>query len=145
MEQQQGDDMAPCDPHSLKVGDYIVINQRPCKIVEQSTIKNGKHGAAKTTIVAIDIFNKRKYQDMFSGSMQAYEPIVKKTQCQIMDVNDEGRACAILENNNVLENIEFNDSIQEEQRNIEYFENHCAILTEALGISMITETKAMKQ
>ncbi len=33
-----------------------MIKGRPCKIVEMSTSKTGKHGHAKVNMVAIDIF-----------------------------------------------------------------------------------------
>ena len=38
----------------------IIISQnRPCKIVEMSTSKTGKHGHAKVHLVALDIFTGR--------------------------------------------------------------------------------------
>ena len=38
---------------TLKVGRYIVIDDEPCKLVEYTTSKPGKHGEAKARMVAI--------------------------------------------------------------------------------------------
>lgn len=45
---------------------YIVIKARPCKVVEVSTSKTGKHGHAKCHFVAIDIFNEKKNSKILS-------------------------------------------------------------------------------
>ena len=37
---------------------------RPCKIVEMSTSKTGKHGHAKVHLVALDIFTGKKLEDI---------------------------------------------------------------------------------
>ncbi|CAI0390969.1 unnamed protein product [Linum tenue] len=47
---------------------YIVIKNRPCKVVEVSTSKNGKQGHAKCHFVAIDIFNGKKLEDIVPSS-----------------------------------------------------------------------------
>uniref|UniRef100_A0A673VL92 Eukaryotic translation initiation factor 5A n=1 Tax=Salmo trutta TaxID=8032 RepID=A0A673VL92_SALTR len=36
----------------------------PCKIVEMSTSKTGKHGHAKVNMMGIDIFTNKKYEDL---------------------------------------------------------------------------------
>lgn len=41
----------------------VLGEKRPCKIVEYSISKTGKHGHAKASIVGIDIFDGRKYED----------------------------------------------------------------------------------
>ena len=43
----------------VKYGDhntFVHFQSRPCKIVEMSTSKTGKHGHAKVHLVALDIF-----------------------------------------------------------------------------------------
>ena len=40
---------------SLKKGDFIMIKGHPCKILEVTTSKTGKHGHAKANITATDI------------------------------------------------------------------------------------------
>ena len=43
----------PVDVGSLRVGGYMVIDDQPCRIVDITKSKPGKHGAAKARIVAI--------------------------------------------------------------------------------------------
>ena len=41
---------------ALRKNGFVMIKDRPCKIVEMSTSKTGKHGHAKVHMVALDIF-----------------------------------------------------------------------------------------
>ena len=60
------------------------------KVVEYSTSKTGKHGHAKASITAIDIFNGKKYEDSIPGSHNCECPNIKRTEYQVLSVNDEG-------------------------------------------------------
>lgn len=40
---------------ALRKNGHVVIKGRPCKIVDMSTSKTGKHGHAKVHLVAIDV------------------------------------------------------------------------------------------
>ena len=40
---------------ALRKSGHVVIKGRPCKIVDMSTSKTGKHGHAKVHLVAIDV------------------------------------------------------------------------------------------
>ncbi len=55
----------PSQAGDLQKGDYICmgIKNRPCRIIENSIIKNGKHGHAKAVITSIDIFNGQRFED----------------------------------------------------------------------------------
>jgi Translation elongation factor P (EF-P)/translation initiation factor 5A (eIF-5A) len=44
----------------LKENKYILIDDEPCRIVEITTSKPGKHGEAKARIVAIGVFDNQK-------------------------------------------------------------------------------------
>ena len=50
----------------------------PCKVIEYSTAKPGKHGSAKATIVGVDIFTNKKHEDTAPTSATVQIPIVKK-------------------------------------------------------------------
>eukprot|EP00669_Euglena_mutabilis_P001714 TRINITY_DN122_c0_g1_i1.p2 TRINITY_DN122_c0_g1~~TRINITY_DN122_c0_g1_i1.p2 ORF type:complete len:111 (-),score=34.58 TRINITY_DN122_c0_g1_i1:298-609(-) len=54
----------PMQCGSLKKGMHVCIKGRPCKIVDYSTSKTGKHGHAKANIVGIDIFTGKKLEEM---------------------------------------------------------------------------------
>ena len=52
----------PMQCSSIKKNGYAVLKGRPCKVVETSTSKTGKHGHAKVHMVGIDIFSGKKYE-----------------------------------------------------------------------------------
>lgn len=85
---QSGSKTVPVAAGTIKKGGYIVIKDRPCKVVSISTCKTGKHGAAKATIVATDIFTGQKYQDSTGTQANVDVPLVHKTDYTVCDVND---------------------------------------------------------
>merc|ERR1719253_1459112 len=99
---QTGDDGAshtiPQQAGTLKKGAHVVIKNRPCKIVETSTSKTGKHGHAKIHIVAIDIFNGKKCEDMCPTSHNMSAPNVTREEYQVLNIDDEDFVSLMLPN-----------------------------------------------
>ncbi|MBA0730551.1 hypothetical protein Golax_023102 [Gossypium laxum] len=58
----------PQQAGTIRKNGYIVIKGRPCKVVEVSTSKTGKHGHAKCHFVGIDIFTGKKLEDIVPSS-----------------------------------------------------------------------------
>ena len=57
---------------SLKKGAHVLIKGFPCKIIDISTSKTGKHGHAKANYVGIDIFtgkNMKKWVQLLITQM----------------------------------------------------------------------------
>ncbi len=69
---------------SLKVGSFIVINNEPCRIVEMSKAKTGKHGSAKAHVVAIGIFTGTKRTLVAPVSQRVEVPIIDKRNAQVI-------------------------------------------------------------
>jgi translation initiation factor 5A len=74
----------PMDVGSLRVGSYIIIDGEPCKIVNYSKSKPGKHGAAKARIVAIGVFDEAKKTIVKPVSAQVEVPIIDKKNGQVI-------------------------------------------------------------
>ncbi|KAI9705348.1 MAG: Eukaryotic translation initiation factor 5A [Bogoriella megaspora] len=80
----------PMQCSALRKNGHVVIKGRPCKIVEMSTSKTGKHGHAKVHIVAIDIFTSKKLEDLSPSTHNMDVPNVSRKEYQLLDVTDDG-------------------------------------------------------
>ncbi|KAG8762736.1 Eukaryotic translation initiation factor 5A [Ceratobasidium sp. 428] len=74
---------------ALRKNGHVVIKGRPCKIVDMSTSKTGKHGHAKVHLVAIDIFTGKKLEDISPSTHNMDVPNVSRTEYALVNV-DEG-------------------------------------------------------
>ena len=71
------------DVGSLRVGGYIIVDGEPCRIVDITKSKPGKHGSAKARIVAIGIFDGVKRSFVKPVDANAEVPIIEKRNGQI--------------------------------------------------------------
>jgi translation initiation factor 5A len=80
----------PVDVGELRVGGYMMIDGEPCRIVDISKSKPGKHGSAKARIVAIGVFDNQKRQFVKPVDLGAEVPIIDKRAGQVFSVNPNG-------------------------------------------------------
>jgi translation initiation factor 5A len=78
------------DVGELRVGGYMMIAGAPCKIVDVTKSKPGKHGAAKARIVAIGVFDNQKRQFVKPVDANAEVPIIDKRTGQVFALNPSG-------------------------------------------------------
>ncbi len=79
-------EVKPVEAGSIKVGSYIVIDNEPCKVVEISISKPGKHGSAKARIVAIGVFDGVKRSIVVPTDALVNVPIISKSSAQVIAV-----------------------------------------------------------
>lgn len=77
---------------------------RPAKVVETSISKTGKHGHAKMHIVAIDIFNGKKYEALYPTSHNIPVPDIERADYQLINIED-GFLSLMLENGSTREDL----------------------------------------
>ena len=85
---------------ALRKNGFVLIKDRPCKIVEMSTSKTGKHGHAKIHMVGIDIFTQKKYEDICPSTHNMMVPVVVRKEYALMDVTDDGFVSLLDEDKN---------------------------------------------
>lgn len=79
----------PAQASSVRKNGYILIKNRPVKVVEMSTSKTGKHGHAKIHFVGIDIFTGKKYEDIVPSTHNLDVPHVQRKEYQLLDISDD--------------------------------------------------------
>jgi translation initiation factor 5A len=99
----------PMQCSALKTKGFVVLNGRPCKIVEMSTSPTGKHGHAKVNLVGIDIFTNKKYQDVCASSHNMEVPIVAREKYVLTNISDNGFVSLLLENDEKRDDIKLPD------------------------------------
>lgn len=77
--------------NDLHKGCYVMMKGGfPCKVVEVARSKQGKHGSAKVSITALDIFTGKKYEDLYPSSKNVEVPEVTKVELEVLGL-DNGR------------------------------------------------------
>ncbi|XP_064642500.1 eukaryotic translation initiation factor 5A-like [Lineus longissimus] len=105
--------------------------QFPCKVMDVSTSKTGKHGSAKVHVTGVDIFTGQKYEELFMSSKDVECPkITRHDYTAIMfreadDFYDYG-TIAVLNDQNLVIRLRVEKSNKSYQNLLDAdFENKC--------------------
>lgn len=86
----QGSATYPMKCSALRKNGFVMIKSRPCKLVEMSTSKTGKHGHDEVHLVGLDIFNGKRYEDLCPSTHNIDVPNVSRIDYTLIDISDDG-------------------------------------------------------
>merc|ERR1711972_1157831 len=72
--------------NQIQNGAYIVINDRPCKVVEASKSKPGKHGHSKCKFQGQDIFTGKKLEMSCPAQRTISAPTIERKDYDLLDI-----------------------------------------------------------
>jgi translation initiation factor 5A len=73
----------------LKKGHFVLIDDAPCRVDSIASGKSGKHGASKTRVDAIGLFDNRRRSIVKPSSDNVDVPIINKKKAQILALTPE--------------------------------------------------------
>jgi len=104
----------PQQAGEIRKGSFLMIKGHPCKCIEVSTSKTGKHGHAKAHIVALDIFTGKKYEDLCPTSHNLEVPFVKRAEYQLLTADaDSGEVSLLLESGETKDDLNLPTFVQQ--------------------------------
>jgi translation initiation factor 5A len=74
---------------NLKKGHFILINGVPCRIESIFSSKSGKHGASKTRIEGIGLFDGRRRSIVKPSGDKVDVPIIIKKKAQVLALSGD--------------------------------------------------------
>ena len=99
----------PMQCSALRKNGFVVIKNRPCKIVDMSTSKTGKHGHAKVHLVAIDIFTQKKLEELCPSTHNMDVPNVSRIEYQLLDITDDDFLSLMSEGGDLKDDVKLPD------------------------------------
>ena len=111
-DEEYGPIMSSCLVADLEKGKYILLKGFPCLIIDsvldktdtKDSIKkfNKNKSAVKKLIEGVDIFTGKKYEDKLSGSYNVEVPIVKKSEYELISIDDYNYVSLMSQNDGEL-------------------------------------------
>lgn len=73
--------------HSIRVGNYCIINGRPCKVTQ--VYQTGTATTDKVNLFGTDIFTGGKYNSVYSSNIMVSSPVVRFCDYTLIEIVDD--------------------------------------------------------
>jgi translation initiation factor 5A len=93
----------PVEVGAIKTGSYVMVDNEPCRIVDYTKSKPGKHGSAKARVVAIGVFDGVKRTFVKPVDSQVEVPLIEKRSGQVLSLMPNAVQLMDLETYSVFE------------------------------------------
>merc|ERR1712232_1521171 len=80
----------------VRKGTHVMLKGHPCKAIEISVSKTGKHGHAKANIVGLDVFTGRKYTELCPTSHNMTCPVMHRSEWMLTDIAMPGGGMTLM-------------------------------------------------
>ncbi|XP_020510343.1 eukaryotic translation initiation factor 5A-2 [Labrus bergylta] len=100
----------PIQCSALRKNGLVMIKGNPCKIVEMSTSKTGKHGHAKVHLVGIHLFTSKKFEDICPSTHNMDVPNVTRKDYEVCDLTPDGFLTLMGESGETREDLKLPDN-----------------------------------
>lgn len=138
-------DTYPVQCSSLRKNGYAMIKGHPCKIVDMSTSKTGKHGHAKVNMTGLDIFTGKKHEDICPSTHNMDVPVINRSDWQVIDIDDDGFLTLMDDNGETREDLKttqvFEDVLKDIEAKHEAGEDMMVTVLAAVGQEKIVSVK----
>ncbi|KAJ5636647.1 eukaryotic translation initiation factor 5A-2 [Penicillium longicatenatum] len=111
----------PMQCSALRKNGHVVIKGRPCKIIEMSTSKTGKHGHAKVHMVATDIFTGKKLEDLSPSTHNMDVPIVNRREYQLLDISEDGFLSMLTDDGDLKDDVKVPEETELKKKLMDLF------------------------
>jgi len=81
----------PIRAGDVKKGTPVMLKDHPCKCIEVTTSKTGKHGHAKAKIVGLDVFTGSKYLEVCPTSHNMMQPVLTRSEWELTDISSSNQ------------------------------------------------------
>ena len=98
----------PMEAGQIRKGGLIMIKGQPCKVVDVTTSKQ-KHGHAKCSFTAHNIFNNKKLEDILPSTHGTTVPVVTRTDYSLIDISDDNFLTLMDDNGETRVDLELPD------------------------------------
>ncbi|MEA3229503.1 MAG: translation initiation factor IF-5A [archaeon] len=80
-------DSKQINARDAKKGNYIILEDVACQVLDNKISKPGKHGEAKCRIEAVGILDNKKRVHITPAGHRLISPILDKKNCQVLSIS----------------------------------------------------------